>query len=68
MKDWKWPSVIVFIAMLAAIVTMFGLTDDAAERAHLIGYLDTLVPFVVGGATGATVGALAGYARARGVI
>ena len=47
---------------------MFGLTDDPEMRTHLICYLDTLVPFIVGAAAGGTVGALAGYARAKGAI
>jgi len=68
MKEWKWPFVIGFIALVAAIVTMFGLTEDAAIREHLIGYMDAIVPFVVGTAAGGAVGGSIGFAKGKGVI
>jgi hypothetical protein len=67
MKDWKWQAVVGFTVIVAAIVTMFGLTDNQGTRDHLIGYLDTLVPFVVGAAAGGTIGGTAGFARGRGL-
>ena len=46
-----------------AIVIMFGLTDDPTMRKQLIGYLDRIVPFIVGAATGGAVGGSIGFAR-----
>ena len=53
---WTWPLVAVITVLLAAIVTMFGLTDDQPTRDHLIGYVDAIVPFIVGAAAGGVVG------------
>jgi hypothetical protein len=68
MSDLKWPFVVVFVAVIGGIVTMFGLTDDSAVQNRLIGYMDAIVPFVVGAASGGSVGALAGFARAKGFL
>jgi len=65
MKEWKWPFVISFSVLVAAIVAMFGLTEDAATREHLIGYMDAIVPFVVGAAAGGTVGGITGYTKGK---
>lgn len=63
MKDWKWPFAVAFIAVITAIVFMFGLTNDPEMREHMIGYLDTIVPFVIGAAAGGTVGGVAGFSK-----
>ena len=63
MKEWTWPSVVTFTVVVAAIVIMFGLTDDPTMRKQLIGYLDRIVPFIVGAATGGAVGGSIGFAR-----
>jgi cysteine synthase len=65
MKEWKWPAVALVGLVLAAIVVMYGLTDDPTIRAHLVGYLDSIVPFIIGAATGGTVGGVAGYVKGR---
>ena len=65
MQEWKWPSVVVFTVVVAAIVIMFGLTKDQAMREHLIGYLDAIVTFIVGAAAGGTVGGTIGFAMGR---
>jgi uncharacterized membrane protein len=58
--DWTWPLVVVIGLVLAAIVAMFGLTDDASIQTKLLGYFDAVVPFVVGAAIGGGVGYLRG--------
>jgi hypothetical protein len=63
MKDLTWPAVVVFIAVLAALVVMFGLAGDVALRNRILGYFDSIVPFIVGAAAGATVGYARGYTR-----
>ena len=66
MTEWKWPSVVAFTVVVAAIVIMFGLTDDQPTRDRLIGYLDAIVPFIVGAAAGGAVGGSIGFARGKG--
>ena len=66
MKEWKWPPVVVFTVVVAAIVIMFGLTDDQPTRERLIGYLDVIVPFIVGAAAGTAVGGTMGFVRGKG--
>lgn len=68
MKDWTWPAVAAFGIIVAAIVVLFVFTDDASTRTHLIGYMDGIVPFVVGAAAGGVTGGALGLARARGTI
>lgn len=65
MKDWTWPLVAVITVLLAAIVIMFGLTDDQATRDHLIGYLDAIVPFIVGAVAGSAVGGVIGFKKGK---
>ena len=64
--DWTWPLVLVVGLVVAAIVAMFGLTDDAAIRDRLLGYFDAVLPFIVGAGAGATVGGTVGFFRGRG--
>ena len=68
MKEWTWPSVAVFTVVVAAIVIMFGLTDDQQTQAHLIGYLEAIVNFIVGAAAGALVGGTIVYLKVKGKI
>ena len=68
MAEWKWPPVVVFAIVVAAIVIMFGLADDQPTRDRLITYLDMIVPFVVGAAAGGTVGGSVGFLKGKGVI
>ena len=60
-KDWKWAGVLAFSVVVAAIVIMFGLTDDQEMRRQLMGYLSTMVTFVIGAATGGAVGGTVGF-------
>jgi len=53
MKDLTWPAVVLFVAVLAALVVIFGLSDDPNMRAQVLGYFDHIVPFVVGVGAGA---------------
>jgi hypothetical protein len=62
MKHITWPAVAVFITVLAALATIFGLTDDAAMRQQILRYFDSLVPFILGIGAGAAAGGAAGYA------
>jgi hypothetical protein len=63
MRDWKLPGVLAFSVVVAAIVTTFGLTDDPEMRKQLIGYLSTMITFVIGAATGGAVGGTVGFAK-----
>ena len=63
MKDLTWPAVVVVLAVLAALVVVFGLSDDAAIRNRVLGYFDSIVPFIVGSGAGATVGYARGYMK-----
>lgn len=68
MREWKWPAVLAFGVTLAAVVTMYALTEDATMRTHLVGYFDKLIAFVVGSAAGGTVGVTLGFARGKGIL
>jgi hypothetical protein len=62
MKHLTWPAVTVFITVLAALATIFGLTDDPAMRQQILRYFDSIVPFILGVGAGAAAGGAAGYA------
>ncbi len=62
MKHLTWPAVAVFITVLAALATIFGLTDDPAMRQQILRYFDSIVPFILGVGAGAATGGAAGYA------
>lgn len=68
MTDLTWPSVVVFVSVLTALVAMFGLTDDAAMRTQILGYFGSIVSFIVGSAAGATFGYRRGYVRGMAAI
>ena len=63
MKDLTWPAFWTFTAVLAALVIMFGLSDDVTVRNHLLGYFDSIVPFIVGTAAGGAVGSAVAFRR-----
>jgi hypothetical protein len=63
MKELTLPGVVVFIAVLAALVIMFGLSDEATMRNHVLGYFDSIVPFILGAAAGAAVGGAVAFRR-----
>ena len=65
MKDFTWPSALVFISVIAALAVMYAFADDPATRIKLVGYFDAIVPFIVGAAAGGTIGTVVGFARAR---
>ena len=62
MKHFTWPAVAVFIAVLAALATIFGLSDDPATRQQILRSFDSVVPFILGVSMGAFAGGAAGYA------
>ena len=62
MKHVTWPIVVVVVAVLAALAVMFGLEQDPAMRQRMLGYFDSVVPFILGLGAGAGAGAAAGYA------
>jgi hypothetical protein len=62
MKHLTWPAVAVFITVLAALAAMFGLTDDPDMRKQILGYFDSIVPFILGIGAGAAAGVAGGYA------
>ena len=62
MKHVTWPIVVVLIAVLAALTVMFGLEQDPTMRQQMLGYFDSVVPFILGLGAGAAAGAGAGYA------
>ena len=68
MKDLTWPGVVVFTGVVAAIVVMFGLANDDTTRKHLLGYFDTIVPFIVGAAAGAAAGGTVGFLKGAKLI
>jgi len=68
MKHYAWSTVAVFGIIVTAIVILYVSSDDASTRDHLIGRLDSIVPFVVGAAGGALAGGVLGLARGKGVI
>ena len=45
---------------------MFALTDDQPTRERLIGFLDTIVPFIIGALAGGAVGGSLGFLRGKG--
>jgi len=62
MKHVTWPAVAVFITVLAALATIFGLSDDPAMRQQILHYFDSIVPFILGVGAGAAAGGAGGYA------
>ena len=50
-----WQAIVVLLGIVAAIVIMFGMTNDETTRKQLLGYLDTIVPFLFGGVFGAAI-------------
>ena len=50
-----WQAVVAFLGVIAALVIMFGITNDETTRKQILGYLDTIIPFLVGGAAGAAI-------------
>ena len=68
MKELTWQAVVVFLAVVAAIVILFVNTSDEATRAALVGFLEILVGFVVGGGIAATAGWHRGYAKGKGLL
>jgi hypothetical protein len=63
-KTWTWPAVAAFLILAGALVGLYALANDPAHRNHILGYMDTLVPFVVGAAAGALTGFSVGYQTA----
>jgi hypothetical protein len=63
MIQWKWPFAVGFVVLVAGMVFMFVLVDDPTVRDRILGYFDSIVPFVVGAAAGGSVGGAVGYAR-----
>jgi hypothetical protein len=49
--------------LIVGVVTMFGLTNDPAMRNRLLGFFDTVIPFIIGTGAGASVGFVAGKLR-----
>jgi hypothetical protein len=68
MKDFTWPTAVVFLGVVAALVILFGQTTDVATRAKLVEYFDPIVPFMVGAAAGGAVGGAAGFARGKNLL
>lgn len=62
MKHFTWPAVVVFIAVLATLATIFGLDTDPAVRQRVLGYFDSVVPFILGIGAGAVGGGAGGFA------
>jgi hypothetical protein len=62
MKHLTWPAVAIFITVLAALATIFGLSDDPAMRQQILRYFDSIVPFILGVGAGAAAGGAGGYA------
>jgi hypothetical protein len=65
MTEWKWPFVVAFGIVVAAIVIFYIFAPDQATRDHMVGYMDTIVPFVVGAAVGGIGGGTVGYSRGK---
>ncbi|HEU4682066.1 MAG TPA: hypothetical protein VFS51_09985 [Gemmatimonadales bacterium] len=63
MKELTWPGVVVFVFVLAALVIMFWVSDEATMRNHILGYFDSIVPFIVGAVAGAAVGGAIAFQR-----
>lgn len=63
MGEWKWPSVVVFGIVVAAIVMLYWLSDDADTHTLLLGWAEKVLTFVIGAGAG---GAL-GYSRGRSI-
>lgn len=62
MKHLTWAAVVVFVALLATLATIFGLDTDPAVRQQVLGWFEGLVPFVLGVGAGGAAGGAAGYA------
>src|SRR5512141_2059463 len=62
MKHVTWPAVAVFIAVLATLATIFGLSNDPAMRQQILHYFESIVPLGLGLGAGAAAGGAAGYA------
>ena len=67
MKHITWPAVALFIAMIAALAVIF-VSADTDMRTQVLGYFDSLVPFMLGIAAGAFAGGAAGYVTGKHVV
>ena len=67
MRDWTWPLVVAFIALLATVVALFALSNDPETQKHFMGYMDKIVVFVVGAAAGASTGYYRGFRVGKGI-
>ena len=47
-----WPLVIALGVILVALLAMFAGTDDSALREQIVGYAQSVLPFVVGAGAG----------------
>ncbi len=58
MKKWPWPLVFVIVGVLIAILIVFWRTTDPALQAQMLGWLDLIVPFIVGAGSGGAAGSI----------
>lgn len=61
MAKLTWALVVVVVIVLSAIEVMYFRTDDAAIQGTLLGYIDSIIPFVIG----LVASGLAGWTLAR---
>jgi hypothetical protein len=50
-----WQAVVLALGVLVALTVMFIETDDETTRRQILGYVDTIVPFLLGAGTGAAL-------------
>ena len=61
MKHLTWPAAAVFVAVIGALAVIFT-SADSTMRTQVLGYFDSIVPFLLGFGAGAAAGGAAGYA------
>jgi hypothetical protein len=61
MKHLTWPAALAFVIVPVVLAVMFGLADDVSMQQQVLGYFDSIVPYITAGA-GAVAGGLAGFA------
>lgn len=65
MKHLTWPSTVIVLGLIAAIVVMYCYTSDATLRQHLMGYFNVIASFIVGAGAGGTVSGVVAYHKGK---
>ena len=69
MDKLTWPGTIVLVIVIWALAYMFNNAGNSEMQATILGYLETVITFLIGGASGGAIagGTLYGVGYGRGL-